>query len=48
MEELVKQINLDKIGNASLIIATAVLSFYIMSIYKTSLEIKFLKKQLKE
>lgn len=48
MEELIKKIDVKKIGNVSIIIAGAVLTFYIMSIYKTNLEIKFLKKQLNE
>jgi hypothetical protein len=48
MEELVKKIDLKKVGNVSMIVAGAVLTFYIMSIYKTNLEIKFLKKQLNE
>lgn len=48
MEEILKDINIKKIGSISMIIATAVVTYYIMSIYKTHLEIKNLKKNLNE
>lgn len=48
MEEIFKKINIKKIGGVSMIIATAVVTYYVLSIYKTSLEIKSLKKNLNE
>jgi hypothetical protein len=44
MEELLKGINVKKIGNISLIVAVSVITFYTLSSYKTYLEIKELQK----
>jgi len=45
MEELLKSINVKKIGNISLIVALSVITFYTLSTYKTYLEIKELRKK---
>jgi len=45
MEELLKSINIKKIGNISLIVALSVITFYTLSTYKTYLEIKELRKK---
>jgi hypothetical protein len=44
MEELLKGINVKKIGNISLIVAVSVITYYTLSSYKTYLEIKELQK----
>jgi hypothetical protein len=44
MEELLKGINVKKIGNISLIVAVSVITYYTLSSYKTYLEIKDIKK----
>jgi hypothetical protein len=48
MEEIFKKIDIKKVGNISMIIATVVVTYYVLSIYKTHLEIKTLKKNLNE
>jgi hypothetical protein len=48
MEEILKKIDIKKVGNISMIITTAVVTYYVLSIYKTNLEIKTLKKNLNE
>lgn len=51
MEEILKKIDIKKVGNISMIITTittAVVTYYVLSIYKTHLEIKTLKKNLNE
>lgn len=45
VDDFIKKIDLKKIGAISLIISTFVVTFYALSIYKTYLEIKQLKKQ---
>jgi hypothetical protein len=42
-EEFLKDINLKKIGNISLIVSIAVITYYTLSTYKTYLEIKKIK-----
>lgn len=42
-EELLKTINLKKIGNISLIVSAVIITYYTLSTYKTYLEIKKLK-----
>ena len=44
MEELVKDINLKKVGTISFIVALSVFSYYVLSTYKTYLEIVELQK----
>jgi hypothetical protein len=44
MEELLKDINIKKIGNISLIVAVSIITYYTLSSYKTYLEIKDIKK----
>jgi hypothetical protein len=44
MEDLLKKINIKKVGNISLIISAVVLIYYGLSTYKTYLEIKQIKK----
>jgi len=44
MEDLLKGINIKKLGNISLIVAVSVITFYTLSSYKTYLEIKELRK----
>lgn len=44
-DDFIKKIDLKKIGTISLIVSTFVATFYVLSIYKTYLEIKQLKKQ---
>ncbi len=41
----IKKLDFEKIANASVIISTVVVFFYLLSGYKTYLEIKVLKKQ---
>jgi hypothetical protein len=48
MEELMRQVNFKKVGNISMLVAGAMLIYFSVSIYKTNLEIKNLKKQLNE
>jgi hypothetical protein len=43
-EELLKTINLKKIGNISLIVSAVIITYYTLSTYKTYLEIKEIKK----
>jgi hypothetical protein len=45
MEELLKGINVKKVGNISLIVAVSVITYYTLSSYKTYLEIKDLQKK---
>ena len=45
MEELLKGINVKKVGNISLIVAGSVITYYTLSSYKTYLEIKDLQKK---
>ena len=44
MEELMKKINLKKIGNISLLVSVVIITYYGLSTYKTYLEIKNIKK----
>lgn len=44
MEEILKNINIKKVGNISFIVAITVITFYTLSSYKTYLEIKELQK----
>jgi len=44
MEDLLKTINIKKVGNISLIVALSVITFYTLSTYKIYLEIKDLRK----
>ena len=46
-QEFLEKINLKKIGNISLIVSIAIISYYSLSTYKTYLEIKQLKKKNK-
>lgn len=43
-EEILKGINLKKIGSISLIVSVVVFTYYALSSYKTYLEIKQIKK----
>lgn len=43
-EELLKTINIKKIGNISLIVSAVIITYYTLSTYKTYLEIKEIKK----
>jgi len=43
-EELLKTINLKKIGTISLIVSAVIITYYTLSTYKTYLEIKEIKK----
>jgi len=45
MEELLKGINIKKVGNISLIVAVSVITYYTLSTYKIYLEIKELRKK---
>lgn len=47
-KEFLEKINLKKIGNISLIVSIAIISYYSLSTYKTYLEIKQLKKKKNE
>jgi hypothetical protein len=47
-QEFLEKINLKKIGNISLIVSIAIISYYSLSTYKTYLEIKQLKKKKNE
>jgi len=44
MEDLLKTVNIKKVGNISLIVAISVITYYTLSSYKTYLEIKDLRK----
>ena len=44
MEELMKKINLKKIGNISLLVSAVIITYYGLSTYKTYLENKNIKK----
>ena len=44
MEELMKKINLKKIGNISLLVSAVIIAYYGLSTYKTYLEIQQIKK----
>lgn len=44
MEELLKGVNIKKVGNISLVVAITVITYYALSSYKTFLEIKELRK----
>lgn len=44
MEEILKNINIKKVGNISFIVAITIITFYTLSSYKTYLEIKELQK----
>jgi len=44
MEELLKGINIKKIGNISLVVAISVITYYSLMSVKTFLEIKELRK----
>jgi hypothetical protein len=48
MEEIMEQINIKKVGDIGMLVAGTILVYFAMSIYKTHLEIKSLKKQLNE
>ena len=41
----IKKLDFEKIGNASIVSSAVVVFFYLLSGYKTYLEIKVLKKQ---
>ena len=43
-DDFIKKIDLKKIGTISLIVSAVVVTYYALSIYKTYLEIKELKK----
>jgi len=43
MEEILKKINIKKVGNVGLIVSIAIITYYGLSSYKTLLEIKKLK-----
>jgi hypothetical protein len=43
-DDFIKQISLKKVGTISLIVSTFIVTYYILGIYKTYLEIKELKK----
>lgn len=43
-EELLKTINIKKIGTISLIVSAVIITYYTLSTYKTYLEIKEIKK----
>ena len=43
-EELLKTINIKKIGTISLIVSAVIITYYTVSTYKTYLEIKEIKK----
>jgi hypothetical protein len=45
MEELLKKVNLRKIGDVGIIISVALVTFYVLQSVKTYLEIKKLKKE---
>jgi len=47
MEDLIKKINLKKIGNVSLIVSAVIITYYGLSTYKTYLEIKQIKNDAK-
>jgi hypothetical protein len=47
-EEFLKDINVKKIGNISLLVSAVVITYYALSTYKTYLEIKDLKKKSNE
>lgn len=44
MEEILKSVNIKKVGNISLIVAISVIAYYSLSAYKMYLEIKEIKK----
>jgi len=44
MEDLLKTVNIKKVGSISLIVAISIISYYTLSTYKTYLEIKDLRK----
>ncbi len=44
MEEILKNINIKKVGNISLVVAISVITYYSLSSFKTYLEIKELRK----
>ena len=43
-EDILKDINVKKIGNISLLVSVVIITYYTLSTYKTYLEIKDLKK----
>ena len=44
-EEFLKDINIKKIGNISLLVSAVIITYYALSTYKTYLEIKNLKQK---
>jgi hypothetical protein len=44
MEDLLKKINIKKVGNIGLIVSIAIITYYGLASYKTLLEIKQIKK----
>jgi hypothetical protein len=48
MEEILKKIDIKKVGHVGLLIASVVATYYGLLMYKTHLEIKILKKNLNE
>lgn len=46
-EEFLKDINVKKIGNISLLVSVVVITYYALSTYKTYLEIKDIKNKNK-
>jgi len=45
MEELMKKVNLKKIGDIGVIVSVAIVTFYVLQSVKTYLEIKKLKNE---
>jgi hypothetical protein len=45
MEDLLKKINIKKIGNISLLVSIVIITYYGLSTYKTILEIRDLKNK---
>jgi hypothetical protein len=43
-DDFIKQINLKKVGTISLVVSAFVVTYYVLGIYKTYLEILKLKK----
>jgi hypothetical protein len=47
-EGFLKDINIKKIGNISLLVSAVIITYYALSTYKTYLEIKDIKKKSNE
>jgi hypothetical protein len=47
MKELLKDINIEKIGKVSLLVSVVVITYYALSTYKTLLEIRDIKNKNK-